>query len=396
MQSLYHISSLLVDKVSTAYVRYLYAQIDWNDRLIGIRGSRGVGKTTMLLQFLKLHQLNTQKALYVSLDNIWFSQHSLWELAESHYNYGGEYLVLDEVHRYKNWSLEIKNIYDSFPGMHIIFTGSSLLEIDQSIADLSRRCIIYDMKGLSFREYLNFEGEIFDATYSLTDIVENHLSIAASIVSQTKVLPKFKQYLQYGYYPYYKTNKTNFLLRVQQTVNAIIDYDIPAVADIEYDSLLKTKRLLVILSELVPYTLNIQALCSSMEITRNQLLKLIDLLSRANVITLLHSKDCGMKQLVKPEKILFNNTNIMFALSEKVDDGTVRESFVSNQLLPFHRLTMPQQGDILVDERLLFEIGGKAKTFKQIKDIPNSYVLADDIETGLGNKIPIWLLGFLY
>lgn len=397
MQGIYKISAQLVERVSLKVIRYLYHQIQWEDRLIGIKGPRGVGKTTIMLQYIKQNFSDKRKALYVSLDNIWFSGHTLVELAEYHYAHGGEYLFLDEVHRYPNWSIEVKNIYDSYPDMHIVFTGSSLLEIDHSISDLSRRCIIYQMQGLSFREYLNFEGEHFDSTYTIADIVNHHYDMASSITAQTKVLPKFEKYIHSGYYPYYKDSAgITYLAKVQQVVNTIIDYDIPAVTDIEYASLIKAKQLLVILSEMTPYTLNIQSLCSMMQIGRNQLMRIFDLLNRAGVIRMLYSEDNGLKQLVKPEKILFGNTNIMCALTENPENGTTRETFFANQVSATNKLCMPQQGDFMVDGKYLFEVGGRKKGYKQIRNIDSSFVVADNIEIGLDNKIPIWLFGFMY
>ena len=397
MESVYRISAQLIEKTSTDIIRYLFDKIQWEDRLIVIKGARGVGKTTIMLQYIKLKIADRRKALYVSLDNIWFTAHTLVELADYHNAHGGEYLFLDEVHRYPNWSIEVKNIYDSYPDMHIVFTGSSLLEIDNSIADLSRRCVIYEMHGLSFREFLNFEGEHFDKVYSLSEIIKSHYEIAAQITTKSKVLPKFEKYLKRGYYPYYRrSSEITYLTKVQQVVNTIIDNDIPAVTEIEYASLKKAKQLLVILAETVPYTLNIQSLCTMMQIGRNQLMRLFDLLDRAGVIRMIYSEDKGLKQLVKPEKIVFGNTNIMDALSENVETGTVRETFFANQLSLENRIAMPQKGDFLVNSDYVFEVGGHGKGYKQISGVKGSFVVADGIEIGIDNKIPLWLFGMMY
>lgn len=397
MESVYRISAQLIEKTSTDIIRYLFDKIQWEDRLIGIKGARGVGKTTIMLQYIKLKIADRRKALYVSLDNIWFTAHTLVELADYHNAHGGEYLFLDEVHRYPNWSIEVKNIYDSYPDMHIVFTGSSLLEIDNSIADLSRRCVIYEMHGLSFREFLNFEGEHFGKVYSLSEIIKSHYEIATQITAKSKVLPKFEKYLKRGYYPYYRgSSEITYLTKVQQVVNTIIDNDIPAVTEIEYASLKKAKQLLVILAETVPYTLNIQSLCTMMQIGRNQLMRLFDLLDRARVIRMIYSENKGLKQLVKPEKIVFGNTNIMDALSEKVETGTVRETFFANQLSLENRIAMPQKGDFLVNSDYVFEVGGHGKVYKQISGVKGSFVVADGIEIGIDNKIPLWVFGMMY
>ena len=397
MESVYRISAQLVEKTSLDIIRYIFDEIQWEDRLIGIKGARGVGKTTIMLQYIKSKIADRRKALYVSLDNIWFSAHTLFELAEYHAAHGGKYLFLDEVHRYPNWSVEIKNIYDSFPDMHIVFTGSSLLEIDNSISDLSRRCVIYEMRGLSFREFLNFEGEKFGEVHSLQDIMKSHYDIATQISARCKILPKFEKYLKRGYYPYYRgCSEITYLTRVQQVVNTIIDYDIPAVTEIEYASLKKAKQLVVILSETVPYTLNIQSLCTMMQIGRNQLMRLFDLLDRAGVIRMLYAEDRGLKQIVKPEKIVFGNTNIMDALSSKAETGTIRETFFANQLSASNRIIMPQKGDFLVNSAYLFGVGGHGKGYRQISGAKDSFVVADGIEIGIDNKIPLWLFGMMY
>lgn len=232
----------LIDSTPVNFQRYLYNTIDWQDRLIGITGARGTGKTTLLLQYIKNNFTDRTRAIYVSLDNIWFAKNSLTDLVEYFYTHGGTHLFLDEVHRYPNWSIEIKNIYDSYPEIHIIFTGSSILEIYKSNADLSRRAIHYHLQGLSLREYLKFEHDIDLPPLSLSDILNNHLNIASEITSKIKILPLFEEYLKQGYYPFYKENSKNYLLRLQNMINTILDYDLPAVENIEYTTLLKIKK----------------------------------------------------------------------------------------------------------------------------------------------------------
>lgn len=400
MENIIRTYNRIIESVKTDFHRYLFDKIAWEDRMIGIKGARGVGKTTLILQHIKQNFPDREKALYVSLDNLWFAQHTLTELVEYHYSHGGTHLFLDEVHRYTQhpWTQELKNIYDSYPDYHIVFTGSSLIEIGNSIADLSRRCRLYELRGLSFREYLIMEGERDYGVMTLEDVLQHHVQSAASITASIKVLPYFERYIRQGFYPFYREmDKTGYMVRIAQVVSTVIENDIPAVEKIEYETLGKTKQLLMILAERVPFTLNVSTLCGTLGITRNQLLRLLHLLQRAAIIRqLFTSKSINMKTLVKPEKILFDNTNLMFALGNKVDSGTLRETYVSSQMSLNHRLVHPSEGDLLIDERHTLEVGGSGKGFAQISTIPNSYVVADGIEIGAGNKIPLWMFGMLY
>lgn len=397
MQTLFQTYNRLVERINYANQRYLYDRIDWNERLIGIKGARGVGKTTMILQHIRHAFPDRSQALYVSLDQLWFTQHTIIELAEYHYTHGGTHLFLDEVHRYPNWIRELKNIYDSYPDFHVVFTGSSLLELDNSVADLSRRCRMYEMRGLSFREYLKFEGVIDLPSLSLADILKNHVRYASSITGKIKILPHFEKYLSRGYYPFYKESEgDSFYERLRQVITTIIENDIPATEQIEYETVMKTKRLIMLLAEMVPFTLNITTLCSTIGTTRNQLIRLLALLERSALIRQLFSNAKGLKSLAKPEKLLFDNPNLMTALSDRNDIGTVRETFFASMVSQAHQLHYPQQGDFLVNHTYLFEIGGKGKGFAQIRNVTDSYVAADEIEIGYGNKIPLWLFGMLY
>lgn len=398
MEMLNRIYIRLLEETDCKFQRYLHDQIDWNERLVGIKGARGVGKTTLVLQHIKLMFNDWSKAFYASLDNIWFSDHTLSELVEYLYTHGVTHVFFDEVHRYHSWVREIKNIYDSYPSLHIVFTGSSLLEINNAEADLSRRLRMYQLQGLSFREYLSINDIVHLPVLSLEDILSQHLGIAADIVSKIHVLPHFEKYLQQGYYPFFLETKSfdSYYERLQKVITTVIDNDIPAVEDIGYETLQKTKRLLSILAETVPYTPNISSLCETLSTTRNQLIKLLSLLERAALIRLLHAEDKNLKALGKPDKILFDNPNLMQALKQPSDMGTIRESFFAAMLSHGHSIHYPRQGDLLVDRQFLFEIGGKSKGFTQIRNIPDSYVAADEIETGFGNKIPLWLFGMLY
>ena len=387
----------LIDSTPVNFQRYLYNTIDWQDRLIGITGARGTGKTTLLLQYIKNNFTDRTRAIYVSLDNIWFAKNSLTDLVEYFYTHGGTHLFLDEVHRYPNWSIEIKNIYDSYPEIHIIFTGSSILEIYKSNADLSRRAIHYHLQGLSLREYLKFEHDIDLPPLSLSDILNNHLNIASEITAKIKILPLFEEYLKQGYYPFYKENSKNYLLRLQNMINTILDYDLPAVENIEYTTLLKIKKILMIISSLVPFTPNMTSLSAEIETNRTSSIKYLSFLEKAKLIKMLPSSKKGMNSLNKPEKIYLDNTNLLYALTtSNINDGNKRETFFANQVAMNHTLTIPPKGDFLVDNIYTFEIGEKNKNYDQIKDIPDSYVVFDNAETGFGNKIPLWLFGMMY
>ena len=398
MEALFLAYNRRLEEIDCKYLRYLYSQIEWNERLIGIKGARGVGKTTMLLQHIKLTFPDWSKAFYVSLDHIWFSTHTLLELTEYLYTHGVTHIFLDEVHRYANWIKEIKNIYDSYPSLHIVFTGSSLLEINSAEADLSRRLRTYHLEGLSFREFLAISDIAVLEPLSLNDILTRHQQIATEITAKLKVLPHFERYIQQGYYPFFleTSSVASYCERIQNIITTIIENDIPAVESIEFETLQKAKRLLVLLAQMKPFTPNISSLCSALDTTRNQLVRLLSLLHRAALLRLLYADRKDLKSLGKPEKILFNNPNIMQALVQPADIGTIRESFFAAMLAQGYNTEYPKQGDLSVEGKYLFEVGGKGKGFSQIKDIPDSFVIADEIEIGYGNKIPLWMFGLLY
>lgn len=397
MERLFKTYGRLLAETDLSFTRYLYETINWDNRLIVIKGAKGVGKTTMLLQHIKRCFPDVRKALYASVDNLWFSTHSILDLAEYHYTHGGTHLFLDEVHKYQGWEQEIKNIYDSYPKLQIVVTGSSMLKLEQSlVADLSRRHRLYTLEGLSFREYLKLERVVDLPVLSLDRILGNHFDESSQITSKVKVLQHFDEYIQSGYYPFYREEGDGFFDRLQQVIETIINSEIPAVGNVEYDSVYKTKQLLGILAELSPYTLNISSLCNTLQSSRNNVLKLLDLMDKAALVRRLYSVESGMKMLTKPEKILFHNTNLMYCLTPHVDAGTMRETYLASQIGAEHSLYMPNQGDLVVDGRWLFEVGGKKKGFSQIKDIKESYVVSDDVEIGYGNKIPLWLFGLLY
>lgn len=396
MERLFEISGRMMRNVPTKHYRYLYNLIDWNDDLIMLKGARGVGKTTILFQRCAS---SGGKGLYVSLDQLWFNEYTIVDLVDYHYKHGGWELYLDEVHRYPrdNWQQEIKNIHDSYPGYKIVFTGSSLLQLNSKIADLSRRVVEYELSGLSFREYLSFKEILKIDPIPFTEILKNHNLIASDISSKLIVLNEFESYMKRGFYPFFlNTSEFSYYQRIERIIQTIIDADIPAVYNIEYETQLKLKKLLVILSEEVPFIPNMTKLSKDVAVTRNQLMKLFTLLNEAEILRLLNNSSTQPKAAAKPEKILFDNPSIINAICTDVKIGTIRESFAASMLSHVGKLYSAEKGDIEVDKKYIFEVGGKGKGYTQISDIPNSYILADNITSGFGNKIPLWLLGFLY
>ena len=381
---------------SLRFKRYLYVQINWDVRLIGIKGARGVGKTTLLLQHIKESFPKSSQALYVSLDNLWFRTHTLEELAEYAHLHGITHLFLDEVHKYPDWSVTIKNLYDLYDDLSIVYTGSSMLEIDHSKTDLSRRQTLYTLYGMSFREYLEFEGITTMQAIGFDELLSNHEEIASELTVKVKVMQHFAQYLKNGYYPFYKDAGKDYLMRLQEVASLIIETDLPAVEDVSYGTIQKTKTLLMIIAQSLPLVTNVNKLGAQLETGRDLCLKMLYALDKAGLILLLTEKIKDYKHLISPEKIYLNNTNLMNALSLQTEIGTIRETIFANQLSAVTKLTMPKEGDFMVNETYLFEVGGKGKTFRQIADIPNSYLAVDDTEIGYENRIPLWMFGLLY
>ena len=398
INDLYTTSYRLVSQVSTKYKRSLYNHLPWDTRMICIKGARGVGKTTLLLQRIaEAFPQGDSRVLYASLDDLWFTQNRLIDLAEYHYTHGGTHLFLDEVHRYPhdNWVQELKNIYDRYPGFSIVFTGSSVLEIDQSQADLSRRCLFFTMKGLSFREYLCFSHGCELNPVTLEQILGNHVQLALSITKQTHVLQYFNEYLRHGYYPFYHELQQGYEMALRQMVTNVVEQDIPHAQAIEPITNARIKRLVTLIASVTPFTVNVKRIAELLDCDRQMVHKLLHLAQRASLLNLLYKGRNNIQQLVKPEKVYLENTNLMFALSNNVEAGTVRETFFANQLSE-HELSFGGTGDFLIDNTHTVEVGGRRKNFNQIKDLSQSYLAIDDIEIGSGNRIPLWLFGFLY
>lgn len=380
------------------FERELERKINWNARLISIRGSRGTGKTTLFLQHIKkTFSNNLNKVLYVSLDNIYFSNNTLVELAEKFASRGGTHLFLDEVHKYENWSKEIKNLYDDFPELHIAFTGSSLLEILNGRADLSRRTLVYELTGLSFREYLSIIKVQDFPIFTLEEILKNNEQISAEIASKIRPFEFFDDYLSFGYYPYFLEGKDDYFNRLNETLNMILEVELPFLRGLEVAYVPKIKKLLAVIGESAPFIPNITQLATKIGISRQTLLLYLKYLEDAKLINQLYKKSRGLGALEKPEKILMENTNLMELFNgENTNIGNRRETFVLNQLLHSHKVDFSEESDFFVDSKYTFEVGGKNKKRKQIQTVPDSYIIADDIEFGTDRRIPIWLLGFMY
>lgn len=387
-----------IQQTQTDFIRGFMAEVNWKARLIGIKGARGVGKTTLLLQYIKLYlSENFGETLYVSLDSFAFRGKTLIGLADEFVRNGGKYLFIDEVHKYPNWAQELKNIYDDHRELQVVFTGSSLLEILNSRADLSRRAVVYYMQGLSFREYIELESGVVFQKHSLLSIVQNHQDIAGDIQRKIKPFIYFNSYFKHGYYPFYKEEHSLYEQRLEEVVNMMLEIELPMLRGLDISMVPKIKQLLAIISESVPYTPNIAGISQKMNIHRTTLMTYLYYLEEVGLTRHLQKESFGNAKLQKPYKIYIENTNLMHVLSPNYTNlGNVRETFFANQVGYRHRLSYHEKTDFMVDERYAFEIGGKEKSKKQIAGIDNAYIASDELEYGYQNKIPLWLFGFLY
>lgn len=386
-----------IQETSLDFIRGQMTDIAWEARLIGIKGARGVGKTTLLLQYIKKNLPLNEETLYVSLDQIWFAEHKLIDLADNFVKKGGKYLFLDEVHKYPNWAQELKNIYDDYPQLKIVFTGSSLLEILNARADLSRRAIVYSMQGLSYREYLNLTLKKNFPVYKLNDILSDHVKLAQDLNARVKPLQYFQNYLKSGYYPFFQEAPNLYFQRLEEVVSMILEIELPLLRKVDIAYVNKLKQLLHIIAQSVPFMPNISKLSERIGINRNTLISYLYFLQEAQVIRNLYKDAKGITKLQKPDKIFLENTNLYYAFSSNnANMENLRETFFANQLSNAHLIEYTVQGDFKVAGTYTFEIGGSHKTSQQLKGIENSYVVADNIEYGTGNKIPLWLFGFLY
>ncbi len=389
MRTLYQKFETLLQNTTTDFKRYLYEEVSWESRMIGIIGARGVGKTTMILQHIKEY-LDTKNALYVSADDVYFGENRLFDLADAFYKNAGKYLFIDEIHKYTDWSRELKNMYDSFPALKIVFTGSSVLDILKGSSDLSRRAIIYKLHGLSFREYLklfhNYEAEV----YSLKQIVNNEVKLK----NITHPLPLFNDYLKRGYYPFGLENEMS--LRLGQIIVQTLETDIPQYANLNVGTSRKLKRLLSIIAESVPFKPNFTKISEIINVSRNSLDDYFLYMEKAGLIGQLRNKTGGIRGLGKVDKVYLDNTNIILNLvGDKSNVGNMRETFFYNQMRVKNEVISSEKADFVIDN-YIFEVGGKNKQQKQIEKDGKSFVVKDDIEFGFLNVIPLWAFGLNY
>ena len=390
-------SERLVSVTALKFKRYLYQSIHWKSRLIGIKGARGTGKTTLLLQWLKEQQLPADKAAYFSLDDLYFTKNTLKDTVEKFYKNGGYILVLDEVHKYKNWSQEIKNCYDFFPALQIIFTGSSIIDLSKQYGDLSRRVLMYELNGLSFREYLEMKDIVLINTVKLEDLLFNTAEIQKNIDTAFRPLAHFKEYLQFGYYPFTVEDTTTVHHRINQLVRTIVEMDMAELKDFDIRNATKMLQLIYIIAQQVPFKPNISNLALKTGIHRNSLNNYLYYLEQAKIIASLFPAGNSTANLPKPEKIYLNNTTLLYALAEQqVEVGAVRETFFVSQVKPLYTINAPKQGDFLVADKYTFEVGGKTKGRKQIEGVENAWIIKADLEKPQQKSLPLWMFGLLY
>lgn len=397
METLINRCRRLITVTKTDYVRDIIKNINWNCRLISIRGARGVGKTTLMLQYLKLNNIDYKTMLYVSLDGNYFTRHTLLEFVEKFHLQGGQHLFIDEVHKYPGWSNEIKEIYDSYPDLKVVISGSSLLDILNADADLSRRCVPYEMQGLSYREYLAMVHGIRLPSVTLEELLKSPSTFCDKINKKFRPLTHFEAYLRQGYYPFVLEGETEYPLRIENVINFILEIELPQLCGVDVSNIRKIKSLLTILASKVPLQVDMTKISAAAEIARTTLLSYLQFLHRSRLLNLLYSGEDSVKKMQKPDKIYLENPNIIDVLSLTGGNiGTVRETFVVNQLSYQHKVEYTKAGDLIVDKKYTIEIGGKSKDGKQIANVPDSFIAADDTEYANGNKIPLWAFGFLY
>lgn len=390
MERLKQISDALIRRTDTLFLRYMYDRIPWDNRMTAIVGPRGVGKTTMLLQYAK-QNLNPSETLFVSAESVIFASTSLYDLATKFTLFGGKHLLIDEIHKYENWAQELKMAYDNLPDLHIIFTGSSILDIYKGVADLSRRVLLFNMQGLSFREYLNMEHGANVPVYTLQQILNHDVRLPDSI--EHPLVP-FAEYLRHGYYPFF--HDPGYEFRLNQIVSMTLETDIPQYANYTVAVSRKLKDLMQVIADSVPFKPNLSTLATVIKADRNKLPDYLELMDRAGLIAQLREHTQGIRRLGKVEKIYLDNTNLANALaSTNPDIGNLRETFFLNQTRVNHTVSSSPISDFLIEGKT-FKIGGRKKGQKQIESADKGYVVKDDIETGFGNVVPLWMFGLQY
>lgn len=390
METLIRTYRVLLNNMTTDFVRYLHDQILWDSRLIAILGARGVGKTTLLLQHIKQYD-KIEKSLFITADDIYFSTHSLFNLALEFYQNGGEKLYIDEIHKYKGWSLEIKNIYDQIPQLRVIYTGSSILDLEKGGADLSRRKLEYHMAGLSFREYLAISRGLEIPIHSLEDILAGKIEFP---YQNERPLPLFKEYIQNGFYPFFYD--PGYYIRLKSVLNQTLENDIPDFAQMNISTAQKLKKLLYIIAQSVPFKPNFSKLSRDLDVSRNDIPNLMFYLEKAGVINQLRDDTKGIKLLGKVDKVYLSNTNLAYAISDRSPEiGNIRECVFFAMMKTTQEVTSSSIADFHIG-KYMFEVGGKGKGQKQIEGVENAFIIKDDIEYGYKNIIPLWAFGMTY
>ena len=389
MDQLFEYSNKLINEVDVTFVRYLYSEINWRNRLLGLVGPRGVGKTTLVLQHIQ-QNLNKADTLYVTAEDFYFASNRLVDLADRFAKLGGKYLFIDEIHKYPDWAKELKLIYDYHSSLNVVFTGSSVLDIKKGSADLSRRAVVYHMQGLSFREYLALFHDIDANVFSLNEII-NHQVVLPQVPHP---LAMFANYVERGYYPFSKED--DFDMRLRQIINQTLESDIPLYASMNVSTGRKLIQLLSIISQSVPFKPNMSKIAEMLGISRNNMADYLLYIEEAGLIAQLRDNTGGIRGLGKVDKVYLDNTNLIFNLGDDIQNkGNIRETFFLNQTRVKHRVTSSAKTDFSIGE-LNFEIGGRNKDQKQIKTVENGYVVKDDIESGYLNTIPLWHFGLMY
>lgn len=398
MHSLYEYQEDVLEQVSDTFFRGLYHQLNWDERFLGITGLRGTGKTTMLLQYLKYTAPDRKNSLYVTADHPWFYDHTLLDLSRQFRKYGGTLLLIDEIHRYQNWSRELKNIYDGSPELQVVFTASSVLDIVTGEADLSRRAITKELTGLSFREFLELRHHYKIPVWSLDQLLQDPGEAIKNVLSEFKPIPIFNDYLKSGYFPFSITRSNeSFRQLLNQVINTVMEVDLQIVEEYSASNTMKMKKLMGVIAETVPFEPNISKIAGRLGLGRDTVKTYLWNLDRARLLNLLSRSSKGVAALQKPDKIFLENTNLSYALKSRPERGTIRETFFVNQLRNAgHTIELAKTGDFIIDGKWTFEIGGPSKDSSQIQGVDDAYLAIDELEHPYLNRIPLWLFGFLY
>lgn len=398
MDDLFSYQNKVLENIDENWQRSAFNSIDWEHRLLGIKGLRGVGKTTLMLQYLKYQYPDKEKALYVSADHPWFYENSLYELITDWHKNGGKLLIIDEIHKYSRWARELKVGYDGHPGMQFIFSASSAFDIFKAEADLSRRAIVTLLPGLSFREFLEFRHDVFLPLISLTELLEKAPTLSKKIVEQIRPLPCFKEYITNGYFPFSAEENPEITReKLSAIINTVLENDLAYVQDYSPSNIQKIKKLLGVIAGTAPFSPNVSRIADKLKVGRNTIYNYLKRLEDARILNLTHKSGRGISVLQKPDKIFFENTNLALALNNKAETGALRETFFVNQLRGAgHALHLAKKGDFLIDDEITAEVGGKNKTAKQIAGLEHAYLVKDDIEYAFQNSIPLWMFGMLY